>query len=168
MKSFFIFLIFFLLLIFQLALAPRLNILGVFPNFVFAAALVLIVEKDTPSVLAWALVAGLALDSFSGEAFGIYSLSFVLVGWLALVLGKNVLKVTDLWGQAMLIILACAAFSILNIFLIEIFYWVGSGGQVSFWLALWRIVPLEAVLNSIFSLAILLIYKKINGLLIRI
>ncbi|MFH0852479.1 MAG: rod shape-determining protein MreD [bacterium] len=168
MKSFFIFLIFFLLLIFQLAFAPRLNIFGVSPNFLFAAALILVIKKDTPSVLVWALAVGLALDLFSSEAFGVYSLSFVFVGWLASVLGKNILKMTDLFGQATLIVLACTTFSILNIFLIKFFYWVSSGSQVYFWFALWRIVPLEVALNILFSFAMLLIYKKINGLLIRI
>ena len=154
-------LLIFLLLILQIAFMPHLAIFGVFPDILLAAIIFFAVLKGGELVFLFAFFSGLALDVFSSRAFGIYALNFVLVTWLIQFIGKNVFKATDFSGQISIIACACSLFSILNLFLIKNFYWLGLGQNISFWSNFLRVGLLEIILNFALAVLGLAIFKKV-------
>ncbi len=160
MKKIITFLLFFSLVIFQLTIVPYLTVFSVYPNILIGAVLIFAIFKNSNWVLLWALLAGLMLDFFSSLPLGIYSLNFILIAWLAMFVGRNIFKITDLLGQVSLLLLGCFLFSFLNIFLIKVFYWFGlSELSLPFSFVFWRTVLPEIILNSLSALAIFIIFK---------
>lgn len=168
MNKIIVFLLFFTLLILQVAFVPHFSVFNVYPNILLVAILVFAIMRHNNRVLLFALFFGFALDIFSSRPFGIYALNFVVLAWLIQFIGKNVFRAADFFGQISIIACACCVYSILNLFLIKNFYWLGLGQNVSFLYNLFRIGLLEIMLNFLFGVIALLAYKKIHGLLARI
>jgi rod shape-determining protein MreD len=137
---------------------------GVYPDILLAAILIFAVMRGGKWVFLFAFFSGVALDIFSSREFGIYTLSFVLLVWLVQFIGKNVFKATDFSGQISILACACALFSVLNLFLIKNFYWLGLGQNIPFWDNLLKIGLLEIMLNFVLAVVGLMIFKKTNGL----
>ncbi|OIO47576.1 MAG: rod shape-determining protein MreD [Parcubacteria group bacterium CG1_02_40_82] len=164
MNKIIVFLLFFMLLILQVAFVPRFSVFNVYPNILLIAILVFAIMRHNNRTLLFALFFGLALDIFSSWPFGIYALDFVILAWLIQFIGKNFFRATDFFGQTSIIALSCVLFSVLNFFLIKNFYWLGLGQNIAFWDNLLRIGLLEIILNFVLAVAGLMIFKKINGL----
>jgi len=158
------FLVIFAFLILQIAFVPQMSFFGVYPNILLAAILVFSVMRGGHWVFVFAFFSGAALDIFSSQAFGVYTLGFVLLAWLVQFIGKNVFKATDFSGQIFILACACALFSVLNFFLIKNFYWLGLGQNISFWDNFLKIGLLEIMLNFVLAAVALMIFKKTNGL----
>jgi len=168
MQKTIIFIFFFILLILQITVVPRISIFNVFPNIVLAAVLVIAAVKNDNSGFFAAIAAALILDFFSSRPFGVYLLSFIITVWLAQSLGRNIFKSTDFSGQFPLFLCASLVYSFLYLFLNKIFQWLGMGASISFWSDFLRTGLLEAGENAIVSLIFLILYKKIHGLFVRI
>lgn len=164
--------LFFILLLLQLTIMPRLSIFNVFPNILLAAMLIFVVIRGGRLTLFLGLAAGLLMDLFSSLPFGTYSLSFILVAWLAQFIGRNVFKITDLSGQVSLIALGSFFCSFLVILIVKISYWLGLYSyDFSFWFNFIKIVLPEFILNFLLTLILLLFvkaFRKAHGLFIRI
>jgi len=158
------FLSIFVLLILQIAFLPHFPIFYVFPNILLAAIIAFAIIRGGRWVFVFALFSGLALDIFSNHAFGIYALDFVLLAWLIQFIGKNIFKAADFFGQISILACACVIYSFLNLFLIKIFYWLGLGQNISFWINFLRVGLLEIILNLILAVLGLAILKKVYGL----
>lgn len=154
------FLSIFVLLILQVAFLPHLSVFHIFPNILLAAIMVLAIIRGGRWIFIFAFFWGLALDIFSNHAFGIYALDFVLLTWLIQFIGKNIFKAADFFGQISILACACAVFSLLNFFLIKIFYWLGVGQNISFWINFLKVGLLEIIFNFILAVLGLVILKK--------
>lgn len=168
MNKIIIFLLFFALLILQVSFVPHFSVFNVYPNILLIAILVFAIMRHSNQALLLALFFGLALDIFSSRPFGIYALIFVVLAWLIQFIGKNIFKAADFFGQISIIACACGVYSFLSLFFIKNFYWLGLGQNISFWYNFLHIGLLEIMLNFIFGIIALLVYKKIHGLLARI
>lgn len=157
------FLIIFAFLVLQIAFVPHMSFFGVYPDILLAAILVFAVMRGGRWVFLFAFFSGVALDIFSSRAFGIYTLSFVLLVWLVQFIGKNVFKATDFSGQISILACACILFSVLNLFLIKNFYWLGLGQDTSFWDNFLRVGLLEIALNFVLAVLGLMILKKVHA-----
>jgi len=168
MINIFFAILFFVLLILQIAFMPRLAIFSVTPNLVLAGILAYTSQLNKNSIFIFAGFLGLALDFFSGLPFGIWTINFVVTVWSIETIGKNFFKSADFSGQAFLIAGACIFFSIFQFFLIKVFFWLGLGTNQSFWRDILQIGLREIPLNIAVSLLFLILNKKIYGLLARI
>ena len=75
---------FFLLFLLSQAMGPHIKILGVTPNFIFLLVLIAsLVENTTYANLFYALVFGSFFDVYNGKIFGIYTVLFVVISFLA-------------------------------------------------------------------------------------
>ena len=160
-----IFLIIFLFLIFQITLMPYFSLFNVFPNVLLALILCLGIIKNNRAVLLLAMAGGLMLDFFSSLPFGIYTVNFVLLVWLMQLIGRNILKITDLSGQILLIVIMCFIYSLFNILSVKIFHWLGlSLLSLSFWANFSKIGLREFIFNAFLTLITLFFVKKLYGL----
>lgn len=75
---------FFLVFLLSQALGPHIKILGVTPNLMFLLVLIAsLVENTTYANLCYALVFGSFFDVYNGKIFGIYTVLFVVISFLA-------------------------------------------------------------------------------------
>jgi len=163
MQKVFLFLIIFFLVILQIGLFPRLKILTVSPNILFVFAAVFAVYQEEKTSLFWAALAGLALDVFSRQPFGFYSLSFLIVVWLINSVGKTFFRIADFFGRAFLLTCASVVYAVLNVFLLKIFAWLKMGLVISIGLAIWPTLALELLLNVALIIIIMLVVDKYYG-----
>src|SRR4030066_510575 len=157
------FLVIFMLLVLQIAFVPHMSLFGVYPNFLLAAILIFAVMRGGIWVFLFAFFSGAALDIFSSQAFGIYTLSFILLVWLIEFVGKNLFKATDFSGQISILALSCTLFSFLTPLFIKNFYWLGLGQNIGFWDNLLRIGLLEIMLNFVLAMLGLMLFKKTHA-----
>lgn len=75
---------FFLLFLLSQAIGPHIKILGVTPNLIFLLVLIAsLIENTTYANLVYALVFGSFFDVYNGKIFGIYTVLFVVISFLA-------------------------------------------------------------------------------------
>jgi len=161
--------LFFILLILQLTIMPRLIVLDVFPNILLAAflAFVIIIRSDKLSLLL-GLVVGLMMDLFSSLPFGIYSLSFVFIAWFSQFIWKNIFKITDLSGQIYIISLGSFFYNLLILLMLKIFQWLSLFQKDFSFLPIFIKIALpEFILNALVAIIFLFSIRKVYGLFVK-
>lgn len=168
MSKIIILFLFFILLLLQLTIMPRLSVFNVFPNILLATLLVSIIIRGGRLTLFLGLAAGLMMDLFSNLPFGSYLLSFILIAWLSQFIGRNIFKITDLSGQVSIIALGSFFCGFLIFLIVKISQWLGlSLYDFSFWSSFIKIALPEFILNTLLALILLFLIKKAHGLFIR-
>lgn len=153
---------FYLLFLLSQAVGPQIKILGVGPNLIFLLVLVAsLIENTTYANLVYALVFGSFYDVYNGKIFGIYSVIFVVVPFVASeIYHKYFEDMTTV--QILFVVLSCFIYS----FVISVFF---AFRDAKFIQVFTQISLPEFVYNSLLGIVVFLVYKKItvSGLRLR-
>lgn len=145
---------FFLLFLLSQAMGPHIKILGVTPNFIFLLVLIAsLVENTTYANLFYALVFGSFFDVYNGKIFGIYTVLFVVISFLASeIYHKYFEDMTTV--QVLFIVLATFLYS----FVICIFFAFRDNSFIQLFT---QISLPEFVYNALLGIVLFFIYKTV-------
>jgi len=122
MKTFLNILLVTIVVILETTLVPKMAIFGAFPNLVMLVILSLIFINRTRDALWWVLIGGVLLDLFSPVRFGAYTLSFVVIFFLAYYLVNYVFSEPSVFLAAGIFFISSL---ILNIIFLMYFHYFG-------------------------------------------
>ncbi len=147
--------VFFLLFLVFQALGPHIKVLGVTPNVMFLLILVAaLVEHTTYANLVYAIVFGSFFDVYNGRIFGIYTVLFVVLSFLAGELYHKYFE--DMTAiQLLCIVVSCFLYS----FVICIFFVFRDN---SFWPLFIRTSLPEFAYNSLAGIVLFFGYRAIS------
>ncbi|MBU5450419.1 rod shape-determining protein MreD [Acetivibrio sp. MSJd-27] len=145
---------FFLLFLLSQAMGPHIKILGVTPNFIFLLVLIAsLVENTTYANLFYALVFGSFFDVYNGKIFGIYTVLFVVISFLASEIYHKYFE--DMTAvQVLFIVLATFLYS----FVICIFFAFRDNSFIQLFT---QISLPEFVYNALLGIVLFFIYKTV-------
>lgn len=145
---------FFLLFLLSQAMGPHIKILGVTPNFIFLLVLIAsLVENTTYANLFYALVFGSFFDVYNGKIFGIYTVLFVVISFLASEIYHKYFE--DMTAvQVLFIVLATFLYS----FVICIFFAFRDNSFIQLFT---QISLPEFVYNALLGIVLFYIYKTV-------
>ncbi len=146
--------VFFLLFLFCQMIGPHIKILGVIPNVIFLLILVAaLVERTTYANVVYAIVYGSFFDVYNGRIFGIYTVLFVVISFLA---GELYHKYFEdmITVQILFIVVSCFLYS----FVICIFFVFRDN---SFWTLFIRTSLPEFVYHSLVGILLFFGYRGI-------
>ena len=145
---------FFLLFLLSQAMGPHIKILGVTPNFIFPLVLIAsLVENTTYANLFYALVFGSFFDVYNGKIFGIYTVLFVVISFLASEIYHKYFE--DMTAvQVLFIVLATFLYS----FVICIFFAFRDNSFIQLFT---QISLPEFVYNALLGIVLFFIYKTV-------
>lgn len=145
---------FFLLFLLSQAMGPHIKILGVTPNFIFLLVLIAsLVENTTYANLFYALVFGSFFDVYNGKIFGIYTVLFIVISFLASEIYHKYFE--DMTAvQVLFIVLATFLYS----FVICIFFAFRDNSFIQLFT---QISLPEFVYNALLGIVLFFIYKTV-------
>ena len=127
----------------QSAVAPRIRLFGVGPDWVLVFAVSWVLLHGTREGILVGLVGGVALDALSGASFGLATISLTLVTGLAGFGEANIFRTA--WFLPYITIgIATLVYDGLFLFLMRM-----TGRVVMWWPMLWRVVLPAVVINTV-------------------
>ncbi len=146
--------VFFLLFLFFQVIGPHIKILGVTPNVMFLLVLIAaLLENTTYANLIYAIVFGSFFDVYNGRIFGIYTVLFVVLSFLA---GELYHKYFEDMTAVQILFIVVASF--LYSFVICIFFVFRDN---SFWPLFTRTSLPEFVYHSLAGILLFFGYRAI-------
>lgn len=136
-------------------IANHIEVFNVAPNLIFALVVCTSLTEDKISNIFFALASGLLFDFFNGKILGVYTILFVGISF-----GSSVIYHTFFENMTSVEIL----FSVLSCFLYSFLHSVFFGlRETNFIMLLTRVSLIEFIYNSIISVILILICKKLSA-----
>lgn len=155
MRTIILFLIFFIIIVLQTAIAPYFQIYGIYPDFILITVVCigLIMGQRTGSVFGF--FSGLFADFFHSTPLGLDAFCKCIIGFLSGMIGKFVI------GRSILILaFSIFIFTFINYF-IYVFFIFLLGEKYPMGIILLKLIAPQALYNSIFSVLLFPIIKSI-------
>lgn len=128
MKKFLFFTILALVVFFQASLAQKIEVFSVLPNLPLITLFLLIFFlKDYKKMMLSAVFLGLLFDFFSGLPFGIFTLTFVSLAFIANMMLNAFISRENIFIFFAIVVFGTIAYYILNIIFLSIFNFFGAG-----------------------------------------
>lgn len=155
------FLPFFLLLLFavllQTTVFSHLEVYGVAPNLALVVVILASLSVAWRPALILALLGGLLLDFFSAGQFGVFALTFIIIGFLFSFLKSYLFTQTNVFVYLVAVLAGTIFYYFIAMFLAGFFSWLKSSALVVPWREnLFFTLPLELAYNLAFAVIIFL------------
>jgi len=153
MPAFYLFLLWFIILFFQIVVAPRIAIFGVYPDAVLAATILMGLKREWRLGLWFGFALGIAVDLINPQNFGWMTLTVALTGCFAGVIKEKIFLDTIYYQTA-----TVAAFSFVYQLIIRLVLWP-SYFFGNFWISLADSFFI-AIYTSIIAIVTLVLLKQ--------
>lgn len=163
MKTIFIILALFFVVVLQTTFIPKLAIYGVFPNLMLVLVIFKSLFKDYKEIFIWPLAGGLILDISSSFPFGVFTLSFLIISIITSFISRNIWTSENVGLVIVLItFLGSFSFGFLTANLAKLGYLLMNLSWALNFKQLLVITSCEAIYNVILAVILLLVLKKIQ------